>query len=44
MSDTQLKSRKVVHFYKQRGKTEQWIKKGKQALKMTAILPPVQRQ
>ena len=32
-----LRNRKVVHFYNQRGKAEQWIKEGKQAVKMTRL-------
>jgi hypothetical protein len=28
---------KVIHFYNQRGKAEQWIKEGKQAVKMTPL-------
>jgi hypothetical protein len=35
-------SRAVVRFYNKRGTTEQWIKEGKQAVKMTrltALLP-----
>ena len=30
-------SRAVVRFYNKRGTTEQWIKKGKQAVKMTRL-------
>jgi len=29
--------RNVIHFYNQRGKAEQWIKEGKQAVKMTPL-------
>ena len=39
-------NRAVVRFYNQRGTAEQWIKEGKQALKITrAVLPslPVER-
>jgi hypothetical protein len=37
VTNTQLKNRKVVHFYNQRGKAEQWIKEGKQAKKVTRL-------
>jgi hypothetical protein len=37
VSHTQLANRKVVHFYNQRGKAEQWTKEGKQAVKMTRL-------
>jgi hypothetical protein len=37
VTNTQLANRKVVHFYNQRGKAEQWIKEGKQAVKMTPL-------
>jgi hypothetical protein len=37
VTNTQLANRKVVHFYNQRGKAEQWIKEGKQAVKMTRL-------
>ena len=37
VTNTQLKSRKVVRFYNQRGTAEQWIKEGKQAVKMTRL-------
>jgi hypothetical protein len=37
VTNTQLRNRKVVHFYNQRGKAEQWIKEGKQAVKMTRL-------
>jgi hypothetical protein len=37
VTNTQLASRKVVYFYNQRGKAEQWIKEGKQAVKMTRL-------
>jgi hypothetical protein len=37
VTNTQLKNRKVVRFYNQRGKAEQWIKEGKQAVKMTRL-------
>ena len=30
-------SRKVVHFYNQRGRAEQWIKEGKYAVKWTRL-------
>jgi len=29
--------RKVIHFYNQHGKAEEWIKEGKQAVKMTRL-------
>ena len=32
-----LPSRAVVRFYNKRGKAEQWIKEGKQAVKMTRL-------
>jgi hypothetical protein len=37
VTNTLLRNRKVVHFYNQRGKAEQWIKEGKQAVKMTRL-------
>ncbi|HMD15924.1 MAG TPA: transposase [Terriglobales bacterium] len=37
VTKTQLRNQKVVHFYNQRGKAEQWIKEGKQAVKMTRL-------
>ena len=37
MTNALLRNRKVVHFYNQRGKAEQWIKEGKQAVKMTRL-------
>ena len=37
VTNTQLANRKVVHLYNQRGKAEQWIKEGKQAVKMTRL-------
>ena len=37
MTNAHLSTRKVVRFYNQRGKSEQWIKKGKQAVKMTRL-------
>jgi hypothetical protein len=37
VTNTQLANRKVVHFYNQRGNAEQWIKEGKQAVKMTRL-------
>ena len=37
VTNTQLANRKVVHFYNHRGKAEQWIKEGKQAVKMTRL-------
>ncbi len=38
VTKTQLANRKVVHFCNQRGKAEQWIKEGKQAVTMTRLL------
>jgi hypothetical protein len=32
-----LPSRALVRFYNKRGATEQWIKEGKQAMKMSAL-------
>jgi hypothetical protein len=29
VTNTQLRNLKVVHFYNQRGKAEQWIKEGR---------------
>jgi hypothetical protein len=37
VTNTQFANRKVVHFYNQRGNVEQWIKEGKQAVKMTRL-------
>ena len=37
VTNTQLKNRKVVRIYNQRGSAEQWIKEGKQAVKMTRL-------
>jgi hypothetical protein len=37
VTNTQLANRKVVHFYNRRGNAEQWIKEGKQAVKMTRL-------
>ncbi len=37
VTNTLLANRKVVHFYTQRGKAEQWIKEAKQAVKMTRL-------
>jgi hypothetical protein len=37
VTNTQFRNRKVIHFYNQRGKAEQWIKEGKQAVKMTRL-------
>ena len=34
---TNLDSRAVVRFYNKRGTAEQWIKEGKQAVKMTRL-------
>jgi hypothetical protein len=35
--DPTLPSRAVVRFYNKRGTSEQWIKEGKQAVKMTRL-------
>ena len=35
LTDLETPSRAVVRFYNKRGTAEQWIKEGKQALKMT---------
>jgi hypothetical protein len=37
VTKTQLANRKMVRFYNQRGTAEQWIKEGKQAIKMTRL-------
>lgn len=37
MSNTELANRKIVRFYHQRRKTEQWIKEGKRAVRMTRL-------
>ena len=37
MADLTLPSRAVVRFYNKRGTAEQWIKEGKQAVKMTRL-------
>ena len=37
VTNTQLRNRAVVRFYNQRGQAEQWIKEGKQAVKMTHL-------
>ena len=37
VTNTQLWNRKVIRFYSQRAKAEQWIKEGKQAVKMTRL-------
>ena len=37
MTNLTLPSRAVVRFYNKRGTAEQWIKEGKQALKMTRL-------
>src|SRR5664280_1933899 len=37
VTNTQLRNRKVIHFSNQRGTAEQWIKEGKQAVKMTRL-------
>ncbi len=35
VTNTQLRNRAVVRFYNKRGQAEQWIKEGKQEVKMT---------
>jgi hypothetical protein len=37
VTNTQLRNRAVVRFYNKRGMAEQWIKEGKQAVKMTRL-------
>jgi hypothetical protein len=37
VTNTQLRNRAVVRFYNQRGQAEQWIREGKQAVKMTRL-------
>jgi hypothetical protein len=37
VTNLELPSRAVVRFYNNRGKAEQWIKEGKQAVKMTRL-------
>ena len=37
MTSLETDSRAVVRFYNKRGKAEQWIKEGKQAVKMTRL-------
>ena len=37
MTNLTLPSRAVVRFYNKRGTSEQWIKEGKQAVKMTRL-------
>jgi hypothetical protein len=37
VTNTQLRNRAVVRFYNKRGQAEQWIKEGKQAVKMTRL-------
>jgi hypothetical protein len=37
VTNLELPSRAVVRFYNKRGSAEQWIKEGKQALKMTRL-------
>jgi hypothetical protein len=37
MTDLTLPSRAVVRFYNKRGTAEQWLKEGKQAVKMTRL-------
>ena len=37
MTNLTLPSRAVVRFYNKRGPAEQWIKEGKQAVKMTRL-------
>ena len=37
MTNLETRSRAVVRFYNKRGTAEQWIKEGKQAVKMTRL-------
>ena len=37
VTNTQLRNRAVARFFNKRGQTEQWIKEGKQAVKMTRL-------
>ena len=37
VTNLETPSRSVVHFYNKRGTAEQWIKEGKQAVKMTRL-------
>jgi len=37
VTNTQLANRKVGHFYNQRGRAEQWIEEGRQAVMMTQL-------
>jgi hypothetical protein len=37
VTNLQADSRAVVRFYNKRGTAEQWIKEGKQAVKMTRL-------
>ena len=37
MTNLETPSRAVVRFYNKRGKAEQWIKEGKQAVKITRL-------
>jgi hypothetical protein len=41
VTNLETPSRAVVRFYNKRGTAEQWIKEGKQAVKMTRSLPSV---
>ena len=44
VTNLEAPSRAVVRFYNKRGTAEQWIKEGKQAVKMTRLSPlPLQR-
>jgi hypothetical protein len=37
VTNLEMPSRAVVRFYNKRGTAEQWIKEGKQAVKMTRL-------
>ena len=37
VTNIKLANRKVVHYYNQRGRAEQWIKESKQAVRMTRL-------
>jgi hypothetical protein len=44
VANLETPSRAVVRFYNKRGTAEQWIKEGKQAVKMTRLLSPFSLQ
>ena len=44
VTNLETPSRAVVRFYNKRGTAEQWIKEGKQAVKMTRLLSPFSLQ